>query len=132
MKRLKLNNDQINFIGSWKLENDEISKNIINFFEKNIDLQKDGSTGDGKNLNIKKTTDINIHPKNLNDEKLKTITAETRETIIELYTGCENTFIEGLKIYEAIIKNQEFDRGLHKVHFYTNEYKIGSGEFLIK
>ena len=69
MKRLKLDNNQINFIGSWKLENDEISKNIINFFEKNIDLKKDRSTGDGKNLNIKKTTDINIHPKNLNDEK---------------------------------------------------------------
>ena len=54
MKRLKIDNNQINFIGSWKLENDEISKNIINFFENNIDLQKDGSTGDGKNLNKKK------------------------------------------------------------------------------
>ena len=34
--------------------------------------------------------------------------------------------------FERLIKNQEFDKGLHKVHFYTNEYKIGSGEFLIK
>ena len=73
MKRLKIENNQINFIGSWKLENDEISKNIINFFENNIDLQKDGSTGDGKNLNQKKTTDINIHPKNLNDQKFSVI-----------------------------------------------------------
>ena len=40
MKRLKIDNNQINFIGSWKLESDEISKNIINFFENNIDLQK--------------------------------------------------------------------------------------------
>ena len=54
MKRLKLENNQINFIGSWKLDNDEISKNIINFFENNIDLQKDGSTGDGKKPNIKR------------------------------------------------------------------------------
>ena len=69
MKRLKLEDNQINFIGSWKLENDNISKNIIDFFEKNIDLQKDGSTGDGKNINFKKTTDINIHPKNLNEDK---------------------------------------------------------------
>ena len=69
MKRLEIKNNQINFIGSWKLEDDSISKNIINFFEKNKDLQKDGSTGDGKNLYIKKTTDINIHPKNLGEEK---------------------------------------------------------------
>ena len=53
MKRLKIENKQINFIGYWKLDNDEISKNIINFFENNIDLQKDGSTGDGKNLDQK-------------------------------------------------------------------------------
>jgi len=73
MKRLKIENNQINFIGSWKLDNDEISKNIINFFENNIDLQKDGSTGDGKNLDQKKTTDINIHPKNLSDQKFSVI-----------------------------------------------------------
>ena len=68
MKRLEIENKQVNFIGSWKLDNDNICKNIIKFFEKNIDLQKDGSTGDGKKANIKKTTDINIHPKNLKDE----------------------------------------------------------------
>ena len=42
MKRLKVENNQINFIGSWKIENDEISKNIINFYENNIDVRKDG------------------------------------------------------------------------------------------
>ena len=73
MKRLKIDDNQINFIGAWKLDNDQISKDIIDFFEHNIDLQKDGSTGDGKNQNIKKTTDINVHPKNLNDEKFLVI-----------------------------------------------------------
>ena len=38
MKRLKLESDQINFIGIWNLENNELCKNIVNFFEKNIDL----------------------------------------------------------------------------------------------
>ena len=69
MKRINLNNDHVNFIGSWKIEDDNISKNIINFFEKNIDLQKDGTTSDGKKTEMKKTTDINIHPKNLKEEK---------------------------------------------------------------
>ena len=69
MKRLKLESDQINFIGIWNLGNNELCKNIINFFEKNIDLQKDGTTGDGKKTELKKTTDINIHPNNLKEEK---------------------------------------------------------------
>ena len=69
MKRLKLKSDQINFIGIWNLENNELCKNIINFFETNIDLQKDGTTGDGKKTELKKTTDINIHPNNLKEEK---------------------------------------------------------------
>ena len=42
MKRLKLNDDQINFIGIWNIENQQLCKDISNFFEKNIDLQKDG------------------------------------------------------------------------------------------
>ena len=69
MKRLKLESDQINFIGIWNLENDDLCKNITNFFETNIDLQKDGSTGDGQKTELKKTTDINIHPNNLKEEK---------------------------------------------------------------
>ena len=69
MKRLKLESDQINFIGIWNLENNELCKNIVNFFETNIDLQKDGTTGDGKKTELKKTTDINIHPNNLKEEK---------------------------------------------------------------
>ena len=69
MKRLKLESDQINFIGIWNLKNNELCKNIINFFETNIDLQKDGTTGDGKKTELKKTTDINIHPNNLKEEK---------------------------------------------------------------
>ena len=36
MKRLKVENNQVNFIGSWKLENDKISKNIINLIYKEI------------------------------------------------------------------------------------------------
>ena len=69
MKRLKLESDQINFIGIWNLENDDLCKNITNFFETNIDLQKDGTTGDGQKTELKKTTDINIHPNNLKEEK---------------------------------------------------------------
>ena len=60
-----------------------------------------------------------------------TFTYEKRE---EFYTIKEGILVDRSKKELSInyIKNQEFDKGLHKVHFYTNEYKIGSGEFLIK
>jgi cell division protein ZapB len=60
-----------------------------------------------------------------------TFTYEKRE---EFYTIKEGVLVDRSKKELSInyIKNQEFDKGLHKVHFYTNEYKIGSGEFLIK
>ncbi len=60
-----------------------------------------------------------------------TFTYEKRE---EFYTIKEGVLVDKSKKELSInyIKNQEFDKGLHKVHFYTNEYKIGSGEFLIK
>ena len=60
-----------------------------------------------------------------------TFTFEKRE---EFYTIKEGVLIDRFKKDLTIdyIKNQEFNKGLHKVHFYTNEYKIGNGEFLIK
>lgn len=60
-----------------------------------------------------------------------TFTYEKRE---EFYTIKEGVLVDRSKKELSInyIKNQEFDKGLHKVHFYTNQYKIGSGEFLIK
>ena len=60
-----------------------------------------------------------------------TFTYEKRE---EFYTIKEGVLVDRSKKELSInyIKNQEFNKGLHKVHFYTNQYKIGSGEFLIK
>ena len=47
------------FIRGWYIDKN-ICKNIINFFEKNSDLQKTGKTSHGLDLNIKKSTDIYI------------------------------------------------------------------------
>ena len=65
MKRIELNKPQIHFIGCWNLENNTLCNTIINFFENNKNLQKQGSTNEGKNLKSKKTTDIIINPKDL-------------------------------------------------------------------
>ena len=70
MIRLKNNTDQINFIGSWLLNNDVLFDDMINFFEKNTHLHNQGATDKGINFNEKKNTDIT---KNSNDFKKKKI-----------------------------------------------------------
>ena len=67
-----LNEDQYpHFIGSWNIENDTLCKEIIDLFEGNKNLQKQGVTGLGKDTTIKKTTDITVKPNDLKDIKFK-------------------------------------------------------------
>ena len=82
-------------VNNIKTQNDKLLQIIDKLFVFSVDT----SSGNKK---------VSINPV-LNDEKLKVITKETRDIIIELYSGCETTFIEGLKIYEAIIRNQQFE-----------------------
>ena len=68
MKRLKIKSEVPNFIGSWNISNDNLCDNLIKFFEKNINLHKQGTVGGGINLKIKKTQDIPIDPINLESD----------------------------------------------------------------
>ena len=48
MKRFNLNNlkkEQPHFIGSWNIENDDLCKEIVNFFEENKTMHKQGLIG---------------------------------------------------------------------------------------
>ena len=71
MKRININSQQIHFIGCWNLENDKLCNEIINFFENNKNLQKPGISGKGKDVKIKKTTDITILPEDLKKTKFE-------------------------------------------------------------
>ena len=55
-----------NFIGCWTIEPDSICEDLINYFELNIKRQKQGSVGSGINQDIKDSTDMTIHPKEIN------------------------------------------------------------------
>ena len=71
MKRININSQQIHFIGCWNLENDKLCNEIINFFENNKNLQKPGISGMGKDVKIKKTTDITVLPEDLKKPKFE-------------------------------------------------------------
>jgi hypothetical protein len=51
---------------------------------------------------------IRVNP-DLTDDGLQEIIEKTRNLIIELYLKCEEDFVEGVKIYEAIVESQIFE-----------------------
>ena len=53
------------FIGSWDLENPDLCKEIINFFEKNKDKQVQGESVTGLDLERKNSIDMAIYPAEL-------------------------------------------------------------------
>jgi prolyl 4-hydroxylase len=59
------------FIGSWNIKDDNLCKEIICFFEENKILQKTGAMSSGRDFTKKKTTDINVKPSDLKDDKYK-------------------------------------------------------------
>ena len=71
MKRININTQQTHFIGSWNLENNKLCNEIIQLFENNKDLQKQGVTGKGRDLKIKKTIDIKVSPNDLKKTKFE-------------------------------------------------------------
>ena len=65
MNRVNIKSDQVNFIGCWNINDDDLCKKIISFFDENKSLQNQGLSGMGKNLEIKNSIDISIKPKDL-------------------------------------------------------------------
>jgi hypothetical protein len=51
---------------------------------------------------------IRVNP-DLTEPGLQELVGETRKLIIELYLKCETDFVEGVKIYEAIVESQIFN-----------------------
>jgi hypothetical protein len=62
MRREKIDSENENFIGCWKIENSKLFDQIIDFFELNSQIQNRGYVSDRIDEQIKKTTDITINP----------------------------------------------------------------------
>jgi hypothetical protein len=73
MIRLKSDTNQINFIGSWLLDNNLLCDDMIKFFERNTHLHNQGATDRGINISEKKTTDMTINPIDLKKKEYSII-----------------------------------------------------------
>mgnify|MGYP001403359828 FL=1 len=91
MQRIEIPNtvNSPNFISSWMLNDTDMCDEIVNFFEANPTDQGAGAIGGGVDESQKKTTDIPIKPKQLEQEKYKIF-----NTYINNVVNCFNDYKE--------------------------------------
>lgn len=65
---------------------------------------------------------IRINPL-LNDAKLQNVLEKTRKLIIDLYLRCELDYLNGVKLYEAIVESKSIDTTQNQVTTLENEKK---------
>ena len=140
MKRIHIRSNTVknedqnpHFIGAWNLEDDDLCKEIINFFEENKNLQRDGVSGSGKNLEIKKTTDIVVNANDLKNEKFKCL----NKYIINLFESFKDyqnqwPFLKTLfkELHIGKFNIQKYSSGGHFAKVHTERSSISSSHRL--
>ena len=129
MKRININTEQTNFIGCWNLENNKLCSEIIEFFENNKKLQKQGITAQGKNLKLKKTTDITINPNDLKNPKFKIL-----EKYIDELHKCYMDYQKQWPFLKTMLKKidipafniQKYSRGDHFAHLHSERTSLST------
>ena len=129
MKRIIVESKHKHFIGSWNIENKDLCKEIINFFEDNMDLQEKGQTGSGLNLSVKNTTDIHISPNDIKNPRFKCLSSyigELHKCFIDyqeqwpfLKTLIQSVDVGGFNI-------QKYTSGGHFAKIHTEKFSIGT------
>ena len=131
--KILIENENPHFIGAWNIENDGLCREIINFFEENKNLQRDGVTGSGKNQEIKKTTDIVVNPNDLKDPKFNCL----NKYIKHLYMNFKDyqnqwPFIKNLvkEMHIGKFNIQRYTPGGHFAKVHTERSSIASSHRL--
>jgi prolyl 4-hydroxylase len=124
-----LTTENPNFIGVWNIENDDLCNEIITWFEKNKELQKQGVNSEGRVSNNKKTTDITVKPSDLKDDKYKCF----NNYIGELYK-CFIDYQHQWPFMKNLIKDvdigsfnvQKYEKGDHFSRIHTERSSIAT------
>ena len=124
---------ETHFIGSWNIRNDNLCKQIINFFEENKILHGKGATSLGVDQTKKKTTDIVINPNDLKNDKYKCFNSY----IDELYK-CFIDYQLQWPFLKSVVKNvdigtfnvQKYSKGDHFSQIHTERSDLKSSNRL--
>ena len=130
---LKNEDQNPHFIGAWNLEDDDLCNEIINFFEENKNLQRDGVSGSGKNLEIKKTTDIVVNANDLKNEKFKCLNKYINN-LFESFKDYQNQwpFLKSIvkEVHIGKFNIQKYSPGGHFAKVHTERSSISSSHRL--
>lgn len=135
MERIKIINKENapHFIGAWMFEDTLICDELVDFFEANPMQQNVGSIGGGIDETRKKTTDISIKPKLLEEEKYKVF-----KTYIGNLIDCFNDYkeqwpflktIQGIEI--GTFNLQKYSPGGHYNALHTERSSAGTQHRLL-
>ena len=129
MKRLNINTQQTHFIGCWNLENKKLCNAITQLFENNKNLQRPGVSGAGKNLKIKKTTDISVNPHDLKSPKFE-IFKQYIDELHKCFLDYQNQwpFLKSMikTVYVPGFNIQKYSRGDHFASLHSERTSLGS------
>ena len=85
MKKVNIS-EEISFVGTWNIKNDNLCSKIIDFFENNKKFHQKGLAGKGFDEKVKKSTDLTIEPRSLKNDDC----ADLKNYFDHLYTGYED------------------------------------------
>ena len=129
MKKIEIENQKPNFIGCWNIENNNLCNQIISFFESNKNLSKQGTTTLGKNTEAKKTTDITITPKNLENPNFK-IFKEYFNELHKCYVDYQKQWPFVKSIFSTVdigvFNVQKYNPGDHFAHLHCERTSLNS------
>lgn len=97
---------------------DEYANNLRNMMKTMKDKQKE--LLDIINMLFILNPDIHIHP-DLTEELLDQLIVQARTLIVELHLKCETDFLEGVKIYEALVELQILKTTEKQIHVLEKE-----------
>ena len=117
------------FIGSWRMDPLSICDELIAYFELHKENQTRGAAGGGVNLDTKNSTDITIHPKDINlpgnevfEKYFHTLFSCYQEYVIEwpfLMSFPDNLHIGSFNL-------QRYNSGQHFQKIHTERNSLGS------
>ena len=100
MNRISLEGSSPHFIGCWNIKQNLLCDEIIDFFETHREKQEPGQSAGAVNLDSKNSTDITVHPRDLELQEYKA----TKEYIDCLF-ACYKDYTEQFPFLGSIMPN---------------------------
>lgn len=118
VERKDLESNAPHFIGSWNMQDASICDELIQFFEAHPELQTQGKTAGGLNLESKKSTDLTIRPREIHLDDHEPV----RHYLQTLF-ACHQDYLEQWPFLKNVLPSPELSS------FNIQRYEAG-GHFL--